>query len=470
MAAKDVRHDGIIKVVAGERFTPYTLARKLGARAILESSSFQKGKERYSILLVDEAFRITQRDHRVVMKKDGTGYAIKSTHQDILDVLRYFADQQPPLHQDLPIPAGGIGYLSYEFARFCDDMQFRMKQDPLDLPDAEFVFGHIFVVFDHYTDIIYLVGMNYHEHEIDLESRIHETEQKLDDLDFNYLASNGTTKELKLEEREGERERYLSGIESVKHEIVKGNLLQGVLSRRLYVRTDLSALEAYKNLRSANPSPYLFYIDFGEYQLFGSSPEVHVKVKDGEAIIHPIAGTRRRGADAAEDAILEKELLDDAKERAEHLMLVDLARNDLGRFCRSGSVTVDEFMGVERYSHVMHIVSRVSGSLRDGMTGLDAIRATFPAGTVSGAPKIQAVHTIDSLEAEPRKFYAGLVGYMEPGGDLDTCITIRSAMKRGDLLALQAGAGIVYDSTPEREFEETGEKLRALAASVGLEM
>ena len=470
MATKEVRHDGIIKVVAGERFTPYTLARKLGARAILESSSFQKGKERYSILLVDEAFRITQRDDRVVMKKDGTAYAIKSTHQDILDVLRYFADQQPPLHQDLPIPAGGIGYLSYEFARFCDDMQFRMKQDPLDLPDAEFIFGHIFVVFDHYTDIIYLVGMNYHEHEIDLESRIHETERKLNDLDFNYLSSEGSAKEIKLEESEGARERYLSGVESVKHEIVKGNLLQGVLSRRLNVRTDLTALEAYKNLRSANPSPYLFYIDFGEYQLFGSSPEVHVKVKDGEAIIHPIAGTRRRGVDAAEDAILEKELLADPKERAEHLMLVDLARNDLGRFCRSGSVTVDEFMGVERYSHVMHIVSRVSGRLSEGMTGLDAIRATFPAGTVSGAPKIQAVHTIDSLEVEPRKFYAGLVGYVEPGGDLDTCITIRSAMKRGDLMTLQAGAGIVYDSTPEREFEETGEKLRALAASVGLEM
>ena len=470
MPAKDVRHDGIIKVVAGERFTPYTLARKLGARAILESSSFQKGKERYSILLVDEAFRVAQRDNRVVMKKDGATYAIKSTHQDILDVLRYFADQQPPLHQDLPIPAGGIGYLSYEFARFCDDMQFMMKQDPLDLPDAEFVFGHIFVVFDHYTDIIYLIGMNYHEHEIDLESRIHETEQKLNDLDFNYLASNGSTSEIKLEEREGERERYLSGVESVKREIVKGNLLQGVLSRRLSIRTDLTALEAYKNLRSANPSPYLFYINFGEYQLFGSSPEVHVKVKDGEAIIHPIAGTRRRGADANEDVLLEKELLADPKERAEHVMLVDLARNDLGRFCRSGSVTVDEFMGVERYSHVMHIVSRVSGSLSEGMTGLDAIRATFPAGTVSGAPKIQAVHTIDSLELEPRKFYAGLVGYVEPGGDLDTCITIRSAMKRGDLMTLQAGAGIVYDSTPEREYEETGEKLRALAASVGLEM
>ena len=465
-----VRHDGIIKAVGGERFTPYTLARKLGARAILESSSFQKGKERYSILLVDEAFRLIQNDSQVVIKKDGGSYAIKSSHKDILDVLKYFADQQPPLHPDIPIPAGGIGYLSYEFARFCDDMKFRTKRDQLDLPDAEFIFGHVFVVFDHYTDMIYLLGMNYHEHEIDLGRRIAETEQKLNDLNFNYLAPETKSERMELVEVEESKERYLAGVDRVRSEIVKGNLLQGVLSRRVSIRTDLSALEAYKNLRSANPSPYLFYIDFGEYQLFGSSPEVHVKVKDGRSTIHPIAGTRRRGATSEEDKQLEAELLADEKELAEHLMLVDLARNDLGRFCSSGSVTVEEFMTVERYSHVMHIVSRVSGSLREGMTGLDAIRATFPAGTVSGAPKIQAVQTIDSLEDAPRKFYAGLVGYVEPGGDLDTCITIRSAMKRGDLLTLQAGAGVVFDSNPEREYEETGEKLMALAAAVGLEM
>jgi anthranilate synthase component I len=470
MASKGVRHDGIIKVIAGERFTPYTLARKLGAKVILESSSFQKGKERYSLLLVDEAFRVTQREDRVVIKKDGSSYSIKGKHQDILDVLRYFADQQPSIHQDLPIPAGGIGYLSYEFARFCDDIQFRMKRDPLDLPDAEFILGHVFVVFDHYTDIIYLVGMNYHEHEIDIEMRIHEIENELEDLNFNYLAQDTQPKSVEIVDAEDGKSDYLQGVGKIREEIIKGNLLQGVLSRRLLVKTDLSALEAYKNLRSTNPSPYLFYIDFGDYQLFGSSPEVHVKVKDGKAIMHPIAGTRRRGADSEEDNALEEELLADEKERAEHLMLVDLARNDLGRFCEAGSVSVDQFMGVERYSHVMHIVSRVSGSLRENQTGADAVRATFPAGTVSGAPKIQAIHTIDALEKEPRKFYAGLVGYMEPGGDLDTCITIRSALKRGEILALQAGAGIVYDSTAEREYEETGEKLKALAVSVGLEL
>ena len=195
-----------------------------------------------------------------------------------------------------------------------------------------------------------------------------------------------------------------------------------------------------------------------------------VKVKEGIGYVHPLAGTRRRGKSSEEDKALEEELLSDEKEKAEHLMLVDLARNDLGRICTPGSVRVEEFMGIEHYSHVMHIMSRVSGELKDDRTGIDAVRATFPAGTVSGAPKIRAIETIDALELEPRRFYAGLVGYIEPDGTLDTCITIRSALKKGGTLVLQAGAGIVYDSNPEREFEETGEKLRATAASIGVEV
>ncbi|MFW5745692.1 MAG: anthranilate synthase component I family protein, partial [Spirochaetota bacterium] len=186
--------------------------------------------------------------------------------------------------------------------------------------------------------------------------------------------------------------------------------------------------------------------------------------------IRPIAGTRRRGADRYEDRKLEEELLADEKERAEHLMLVDLARNDIGRVCVPGSVEVTESFVVERYSHVMHIVSQVEGKLAEGKTGADLVRATFPAGTVSGAPKIRAIEVLDRIEPVSRRFYAGLVGYMEPGGSLDTCITIRSAYKRGDTLVLQAGAGVVYDSKPEREYEETREKLAALARAAGVEV
>jgi anthranilate synthase component 1 len=220
----------------------------------------------------------------------------------------------------------------------------------------------------------------------------------------------------------------------------------------------------------ANPSPYLFYLDFGPYQLFGSSPEVHVKVKDEQVKIRPIAGTRKRGGSREEDRALEAELRGDAKERAEHLMLVDLARNDIGRVCAPGTVEVTDYMSVERYSHVMHLVSEARGTLEPGKTGVDAIRATFPAGTVSGAPKIRAIETIDSLEPVRRGFYAGLVGYVEPGGSLDTCITIRSALKKDDLLVMQAGAGIVYDSVPERELAETEQKLAAMRAAAGIEV
>lgn len=464
------RRDGIIKTVLGERFTPFTLAKKLNAKVIMESASFQKGRERYSLLLVKEAFTITQEGSDLFMNREGKRHKLKTSAEDILDLLTYFARQHPPLHQDIPLPAGGIGFLSYEFARFCDNIKFTLKEDTLGLPTAAFLFGHIFIIFDHYTDVIYLMGLNYKEHEIDLPSEMAATEEQLNDLNFNYLSTEQQHYDGEIQGGSEEKAAYMEGVKQVKKEIAHGNLLQGVLSRRVSIRTEIPALQAYKQLRSSNPSPYLFYIDFGPYQLFGSSPEVHVKVKNGRAEIHPIAGTRRRGKTAEEDQRLANELLNDEKERAEHLMLIDLARNDLGRICVPGSIRVDQYMEVEHFSHVMHIVSKISGETAPGMTGADTIKATFPAGTVSGAPKIRAIETIDRLEPEPRSFYAGIVGYIEPEGGVDTCIAIRSGLKKGKTLVLQAGAGIVYDSDPEREFEETNEKLRALAAAVGMEI
>ena len=260
----------------------------------------------------------------------------------------------------------------------------------------------------------------------------------------------------------------MAGVKEIREEIIAGNLLQGVLSRRLAVRTDLPALEAYRNLRRTNPSPYMFYLRYDGFELFGASPEVHVRCRQGRAILRPIAGTRRRGADRAEDAALAAELLSDEKELAEHLMLVDLGRNDLGRVCVPGSVEVTELNAIEHYSHVMHIVSQVEGNLFPDRDGIDALRATFPAGTVSGAPKIRAMEVIDRLEAAPRSFYAGVVGYVEPDGSLDTCIAIRCGLKKDGVMVLQAGAGVVFDSSPERELEETDEKLRALVRALGV--
>lgn len=464
-----VRNDGLIKVISGERFTPFALARKLDAKVILESSSFKKGRERYSLLLVKEAFQLHQLPNRVLLYPAGEA-GLPVPERDILDAAVRLASEHPAIRQDVPLPAGGVGYLSYEFARRCDAVEFLSKPDEIGVPEAVLLFGHVFVVFDHYTDIIYIIGLNYHGFEIDLEREVERTEARINDLDFNYLAKRDGDYPSRILSEAPEAEEFLEGVRFVRSQIERGNLLQGVLSRRLTVETELPAIEAYKSLRSVNPSPYLFYIDFGQFQLFGASPEVHVKVKDGKAVLRPIAGTRRRGADRDEDRVLENDLLGDEKELAEHRMLIDLARNDLGRIARPGTVKVSEMMGIEHYSHVMHIVSQAEAELDEGITIPEVIRATFPAGTVSGAPKIQAIRTIDSIETVTRSFYAGLVGYFEPEGGLDSCITIRSGLKRGNRLYLQAGAGIVYDSIPERELEETAEKLRALACAVGLEV
>jgi anthranilate synthase component 1 len=475
----------LIRRINGERFTPLSLAKKLGATALLESASFQRGRERFSFLLLKEAFRVFQKGEELFMKRDGATLALRGrvggrtagatgaagaagATGDILDVLSHFARQHEVTTEPFPLPAGGIGFLSYEYCRRFDTIRVQERPDPLGLPDAMFLFGNLFLVFDHYTDTISLVGLNYREKEIDLERALDEAERRINDLDFNFMAPARTDWSVERLLREDDHAAYLRGVEAVKEQIVRGNLLQGVLSRRMQVRTDMPAIEAYRALRSGNPSPYMFYLDFVEFQLFGASPEVHVKARDGKVAIRPLAGTRRRGAGPAEDAALEKELLSDAKERAEHLMLVDLGRNDLGRVCRSGTVSVDSFMEVERYSHVMHMVSAVSGELEDGVDAMDALRATFPAGTVSGAPKVRAMEIIDELEPVRRGPYAGAIGYLSYSGDLDSCIYIRTTLIRGDRAYLQAGAGIVADSDPDSEYRETQNKAGAMLRAIEL--
>lgn len=460
----------IIKVLSGERFTPYALARKLKVRAVLESATFEGGRARYSLLMVREAFRLFQRGNNVFFDDGSQQFRLKNAGGDILDALRYFADQHRPPRQDFPFPAGGIGYLGWEFSQRCDTVRLGTYTDPVGIPEATFLFGHVLIIFDHYSDLLYLIGLNYRERSIDLERALRETEEQIHDLNFNYLQGAEQTYRVEAIYDPADRDRFENGVRKIKGEIVAGNLLQGVLSRRQRLRTDMPALEAYRRLRSSNPAPYLVYLDFDDFQLFAASPEVHVRVKEGRAMMRPIAGTRRRGGSPEEDRALERDLLGDEKELAEHLMLVDLARNDLGRVCTPGSVKVTDYHAVERYSRVMHIVSQVEGLLADGRTGLDALRATFPAGTVSGAPKIRAMETISHIEALPRSFYSGVVAYVEPGGNLDSCITIRAGLRIRDELILQAGAGVVYDSRPEREYVETNEKLSALLRAVGLEV
>jgi len=462
-----IRTDTILRALPGDRFTPVSLAKKLGAKAILESSSFKKGKARYSFLLIDEAFRVTQENGKIfkILNKEKTelhGY------KDILEALREFAESHKTM--EFPYPAGGIGFLSFEFAQYCDTINIKKNKKEINIPEAIFLFGHSYLIYDHYTDRIYLLGINYNDAQSDLEMLLNNIENRINDFDFNFMAPSNQQFKATIVENDNEKSSFIAGVKKVKDDIIKGNLLQCVLSSRLRIKTELPPLQAYQQLRMSNPSPYMFYLDFEEFQIFGTSPEVHLKSKDGNCTVRPIAGTRRRGKDSSEDVALEKELLLDEKEGAEHLMLVDLGRNDLGRVCKENTVKVTESRIIEKYSHVMHIVSEVQGELKDKFDGIDALRATFPAGTVSGAPKIRAIETISNIETTQREFYAGVIGYMEPGGNLDSCITIRSGLKKNGIIYLQAGAGIVYDSTAEREYEETREKLRAAAKAIGVEV
>jgi anthranilate synthase component 1 len=262
------------------------------------------------------------------------------------------------------------------------------------------------------------------------------------------------------------REGYELMVERVRDEVIAGEVIQAVPSQRLSRRTAVHPFNVYRQLRIVNPSPYMFYLDFGDFQVVGASPELLVRVEDGIVTTHPIAGTRPRGATPEEDDRLAAELLADEKERAEHIMLVDLGRNDVGRVATAGTVRVDSLMHIERYSHVMHIVSNVSGKLRPDRTRFDALRSVFPAGTVSGAPKVRAMELIAEMEQERRCVYAGAVGYASFAGSLDTCIAIRTMVMKDGVAYLQAGGGIVYDSVPATEYEESVNKMRALMRAI----
>lgn len=470
------RGDEIVFSIPGERFTPFTLAKKLGSKAILESASFKQGRERYSLLLIDEAFRVRQERDGVSFVVNGISHPWTPKSElaerrrgkyDILDALSYIASQNAGAALHLPVPASGIGFLGYDFAARCDTVKIAAKPDAIGVPEAEFIVGHLYLVFDHFTDTIHVIALNYTEHEIDLDARIRDLKKRLSDLDFSHLAPPEEAVSFNvISDEEADKMVYMDGVEKIRERIIAGDIVQAVLSRRLVVESSLDALEGYRRIRSASPSPYLFYIDFGTYALVGASPESLVRLRNGVASIRPIAGTRRRGSTPDKDIELEKELLADPKERAEHLMLVDLARNDLGRACTPGSVRMTRNFEPERFSHVIHIVSEVEGIPAKDHTNLDVLRSAFPAGTVSGAPKIKAMEIISDLEPVDRSFYAGAVGYLDAAGGFDTCITIRSALVKDGRWYLQSGAGIVYGSKPEREWEETNEKLAALRAAL----
>jgi len=360
---------------------------------------------------------------------------------------------------------GAVGYLGYEAARHFERLPVAQGAAP-PMPESAFLTAEDLAVFDHVTRRLKLLTIHRPDRE-DYETavaRIDEMELRLAS-DQVAFAAHGT-------DGAGWKSNMTSGqfhamVDAAREHILGGDAFQVVVSQRFSKPLAAAPFDVYRCLRAINPSPYMFFLALGgDRHVVGTSPEKLVQVENGRVETRPLAGTRRRGADPAEDARLEKELLNDLKERAEHVMLVDLGRNDVGRVAKPGSVTVDRLMEVERYSHVMHISSTVSGQLREGRTSLDALRAAFPAGTVSGAPKIRAMEIIADLEPDRRGVYAGSLGYVSFGGNLDMAITLRTVVVADGVAYVQAGAGVVADSKPEREFEETLEKAGAMFKAV----
>jgi len=363
---------------------------------------------------------------------------------------------------------GMVGYLSYEVARHFERLPCPDK-DPQGLPESVLMLAGTLLVFDHVTHKIKVVS---HAHlDGDVDTAYREATCKIDDL-VNRLEQPMHSEALKNAPPDRSevssnfsQAEFEAIVSQAKEYIYAGDIIQTVLSQRLARRTDANPFAIYRALRSINPSPYMYYLHLGDFYIAGASPELLVRVEDGIVSTHPIAGTRRRGKDATEDLALEEELKNDEKERAEHIMLVDLGRNDIGRISEPGTVEVTQLMDVERYSHVMHLVSHVQGKLRAGLSQFDALRSCFPAGTVSGAPKIRAMEIIAELEKEKRGPYAGAVGYFDFSGNLDTAIAIRTIVIKNNVAYIQAGAGIVADSVPEREYQESLNKAQALLAA-----
>lgn len=386
---------------------------------------------------------------------------------------------KPAPVKGLPRFYGGfVGYMGYDCVRFFEKLPDK-NPDELNVPDAVFILTGTILLFDHINHTIKIVSNCFLPRDgtkvslARLKEAYEEAIKKIKAIEkdlgqptgLRSMEAGESAPKIKITSN-FEKSEFCGIVDKAKKYIKNGDIIQAVLSQRFKARIKRQPLDIYRRLRSLNPSPYMFFLNLKELILIGASPELLVRCEDGLVQARPIAGTRARGKDEAHDQALEQELLNDEKEKAEHLMLVDLGRNDIGRVCKTGTVKVDNFMSVERYSHVMHIVSEVSGVLDKKYTAYDVLRACFPAGTVSGSPKVRAMEIIDELENTKRGPYAGSVGYFSFSGNLDTCITIRTICVKGNTAYIQAGAGIVADSRGEKEYQETINKAKALFEAI----
>jgi anthranilate synthase component 1 len=437
---------------------------------LLESVTDGDVRGRYSMIGLDPdlIFRFKDGACELNAQFDVAPHAFERLDVPPLDGLRSVLQaSQLDISDTLPPMAAGIfGYLSYDMVRFMEELPDE-NPNVLQLPDCLFMRPTLMAVFDGVTDTLKLVTPVRPDADIAADAaydaayaRLSAAREKmLDTLPQAPLAAVGDSA---APQSNVAQETYFDMVEKAKAYIEAGDIFQVVISQRFKTPFTLPPFDLYRSLRRVNPSPYLFFLQFEDFSVVGSSPEVLVGVKDREVNIRPIAGTRKRGASLAEDADIAADLLADEKERAEHLMLLDLGRNDVGRVAQIGSVNVNTAFGLQKTSHLIHIVSDVTGKLLPEYDVIDALVAGFPAGTVSGAPKIRAMEIIDELETERRGIYSGCVGYFSASGDMDTCIALRTAVVKDDTLYVQAGGGVVHDSTPQYEYDETVNKAAAL--------
>lgn len=464
----------VFKEIISDLDTPVSAFKKIDSgnySFLLESVERGEWIGRYSFLGTQPSMTLEVKGNDFFLKDLKTGNTESGVTDDPLSKLdelmgRFNLAEFEGLP---PFLGGAVGFAGYDIIRNYEQIGAE-KPDPANLPDLMFMITDSFLVFDHLKHKILVFAIARID---DNEDSYYQASSKIGEMIGRLkspLKQDGFTEEDKFDgfSSNFSKEEYEKAVEASKEYIFAGDVFQVLPSQRLEARATIPPFEIYRALRVVNPSPYMCYLKFGDIHILGSSPEALIRVQGRRVESHPIAGTVPRGENPSEDDYLGNQLLNDEKEKAEHLMLVDLARNDLGRVCESGTVTVDRFMELERYSHVIHMVSVVSGKLMEGMTSMDALRASFPAGTVTGAPKVRAMQIINELEPIARGPYGGIYGYYSFNGDLDTGITIRTIIIRGEKLFVQAGGGVVADSVPEKEYLESMNKAKGMLKAVEL--
>ena len=477
--AKDHQLVPVYRCLLSDTLTPVSAFRRLdqaGSGCLFESVIGGEKVGRYSFLAMSPFMEVGARRNQVQVTT-AEGGREEFTCDDPLEVIRQRLHGLRAAHLDElpPFIGGAVGYAGYDVVRYSEDLP-NAPADDRELPDLWFAFYDQVVVFDNVSKTMFVIVLaRMDEPGVDSEAAYQRACDRIDALvaQLSKSIEAGTCADIDLHatevipyESNVDRATFENAVKQCVDYIRAGDIFQVVISQRLAVPLTASPFEVYRTLRVINPSPFMFFVRSAHCTLVGSSPEIMCRVVDGRITVRPLAGTRRRGKSAEEDQQLAEELLADPKERAEHVMLVDLGRNDVGRVSKYGTVELSDVMVIEKYSHVMHITSNVTGELRDGCDAFDALKASLPAGTVSGAPKVRAMQIIDELEPHRRGPYAGAVGYFDYRGNMDTCIALRTVVVQGETAYVQAGAGIVADSDPSSEYQETLNKARGLLTAI----